>query len=229
LRKLGVQELDIIELVKPITKYAVMLEKAEDIAYELDKCIGIALEPKMGPCWIDIPTNLQTVDIKEDDLFYCIKFKNFTSLNDKNILRKKLDSLKKDLQEYKRPAILAGAGIRSSKNQTQFRKFVEKYNVPFVTTYFGVDLIEYDHNLNIGVGGIKGNRAGNFCLSNTDFVLCLGTCLNVPITGYNYQYFAPEAKIVIVDIDEDEHKKSTVRIDEFIKCDLTDFFSYLNL
>tara|TARA_R110002020_G_scaffold28964_2_gene91727 strand:- start:8936 stop:10114 length:1179 start_codon:yes stop_codon:yes gene_type:complete len=125
----------------------------------------------------------------------------------------------------KRPVLLVGNGVRLSDATEELKTFVRKYNVPTVATFLGVDLLESDDPLMIGRVGIKGNRAANFTLQNSDLLITVGTRLGVPVIGYNYETFAREAKIVVVDIDTEEHRKKTIKIDKFIQADAKEFFN----
>ena len=219
LRKFGVQEVDIIEVVKPLTKYAEMVENPEDIRYHLEKAFSIATGGRPGPVWIDVPLDVQGRLVEEESL------KGFTPLTPlyKTPLNFNLDFLK----DSKRPIILAGNGIRLSGAEKIFREFTRELNIPVVSTYLGVDLLDGDDTLFTGRVGVKGDRAGNFAMQNADLILAIGTSLSVPVTGYNYTTFGREAKLVVVDVDPDEHMKDTVSIDKFIKADAGDFLSYI--
>lgn len=237
LRKLGVQEADIIEVVKPLCKYSVTLDKPENVAYELQKAISIALEAPMGPVWIDIPANVQGALINKDELKQYIKEEKITTFiyaTEEDFIyeigkpRNQIEELKDDLNKYSRCLIIAGNGINLSNTREEFKKFVEKYNIPFVTTFLGVDIIEGNHPLFIGRVGIKGTRSGNFVLQNCNLLLVLGASLNIPITGYMPEKFASQAKKIIIDVNVENHSKNTVKIDKIIKIDLRNFFKYIS-
>jgi acetolactate synthase-1/2/3 large subunit len=127
------------------------------------------------------------------------------------------------LRGSKRPIIVAGQGIRLAKAIPRFRSFVEKHRIPVVASRLGIDLLPSDHPLFIGRIGTKGDRAGNFAVQNADLVIAIGSRLSVSTTGHEYDKFAREAKIVVVDIDPVEHRKNTVRIDRFINADAGKF------
>ncbi len=139
-----------------------------------------------------------------------------------------IKNLKLDIKNYNRCLILCGNGIRLSNTQNQLKSFLEKYEVPAVFSYGGIDLIDYNSPYWIGVIGVKGTRAGNFALQNCDLLLVLGCCLNTPQVGYMGEKFAPQSKKIVVDIDIENHKKNTVKIDEIINCELGEFFKYVN-
>jgi acetolactate synthase-1/2/3 large subunit len=222
LRKLGVQEANIVKIVTPITKYATMIENANDIAYELEKAYYLCTTGRPGPVWIDIPLDIQSTLIDENELHHftpLLEIKNTQSI----------EVLEKYLIESKRPIIIAGNGITLSNTKEEFRTFIEKHNIPVAVTFLGVNLLPEDHPLYVGRIGIKGSRAGNFAVANADLIIGLGTSLSIPSTGYQYHLFGREAKIVVVDIDRNEHLKDTIKIDEIIEDDLLNFFSTDNL
>ena len=197
-RNLGVQEARIVDIVKPITKYAKLIESVDEVEETVTEALRLCTEGRPGPVWIDIPMDIQG---KEMDHFDVIE----------------------ELQKAERPLILAGGGVASSMDRYDFRDFVAKVRIPVVTTFNAVDLITDDDPYFVGRVGVKGTRAGNFAMQNCDFLLVLGSRLAVPATGYNYKTFAREAKVVVVDIDKKEHSKDTVKIDHFIQSDVKDF------
>lgn len=197
-RNLGVQEANIIDIVKPITKYAVVVNDPQDIDEVMKDAIRIATHGRPGPVWVDIPMDVQGT-----------QFTTVTEL----------------IEKADRPLILAGNGINCADAREEFKNFVNATNIPVVTSYNGVDLIESDDINFVGRVGVKGTRAGNFAMQNCDLLLVIGCRLPVPVTGYNYKTFAREATVVVVDIDKDEHKKETVEIDWFIHRDAKDFLT----
>jgi len=218
LRQLGVQEANIIEIVKSITKYAVMVNDPEMIAYHIDKAIHEAHTGRPGPVWLDIPMDVQGAFIEVETL------KRFTPEPESHVPSiTDLTAISQYMAEAQRPVILAGNGIRLAGAQEIFPDFAKRHNIPVVSTYLGVDLIPSDDPLNIGRVGIKGTRAGNFAMQNADLILAIGTRLGVPVTGYRYELFAREAKLVVVDIDKFEHQKNTVRVDHLAVCDAKEF------
>ena len=200
-RNLGVQEARIIEIVESITKYAKLIESVDDVEEVVQTAIKEATTGRPGPVWIDIPMDLQG---KQMPIF----------------------SLEDEIKKAERPLILAGGGISCAGiSREEFREYVKEAKIPVVTTYNSVDLIESDDPYFVGRVGVKGTRAGNFAMQNCDLLLVLGSRLPVPATGYNYKTFARDAKVIVVDIDKEEHSKNTVRIDKFIHSDLKDFLN----
>lgn len=226
LRQFGVQELDIIPVVESITKYAVMVNDPQKIAFHLDKAIWLAKHGRSGPVWIDVPMDVQSAEIREDEL---LRFVPDDYSADKKTVPTQIEfeDLKNSLSRSVRPIIVAGQGVRLAGVQSDLLKFIEEHQIPVVAPYLGVGVLPTGHPLYIGVIGVKANRAANFAVQNADLVLVLGSRLSVSSVGYDYKNFAREAKRIVVDIDEIEHQKPTIKIDLFIKTDLKSFF--LNL
>jgi acetolactate synthase-1/2/3 large subunit len=218
LRKLGVQEVNIIDIVKSITKYAVMIENPNDIAFELEKAYDLCINGRPGPVWIDVPLDVQSSLIDENNLRHYLHI-------DEKLNNDSLKKIENYLVNSKRPIIIAGNGIHLSNCKDKFKEFIEKYQIPTAVTFGGIGLLENDHPLYIGRLGIKGTRAGNFAVANSDLIIALGSSLSIPVTGYQYHLFGREAKIVVVDIDENEHLKGTIKIEEIIKDDLFNLFN----
>ena len=224
LRQIGVQEADVIAIVKSITKYAVLVKDPKTIRYHVERAIYEAFSGRPGPVWLDIPLDVQSAIIDPNELegYEIPDTSTKVTLDD-------FQELLEHQSTSKRPIILAGNGVRLADAKEEFISFIEKYNIPVVNTYLAADLLPTDHPLNIGRVGIKGNRAANFALQNSDLLITIGTRLGIPVTGYIYENFAREAKIVVVDIDENEHKKDTIKIDQFIHADAKYFLENAEL
>lgn len=218
LRQLGDQEINIIDIVKPVTKYVKMVTDPETIKAELEKAVHIATSGRPGPVWLDIPLNVQGALIDEQSIQSGDVNNNFLTTDDDDIL-----SVVEKLQKSKRPVLIAGHGIRIAKAKEQFLELVDSLNIPVVTTFNGFDLIASDSDNFIGRIGTLGSRAGNFALQNADIVICLGTRNNIRQISYNWVSFARNAKKIIVDIDEAELRKKTVKGDILIHSDAKDF------
>jgi len=215
LRQFGVQEADIISIVQSITKYSVMINEPEDIIFHLEKAIYLALSGRPGPVWLDIPLDVQGFSLEEDDL------QHFSPPSQEIVEEiKGFDKFIEYYKKSKRPVVLAGNGVRLSGSIDLLKRFIGINNLPCVVTYLGVDYFEQDDINYVGRIGIKGDRAGNFAIQNSDLIICLGSRLSITQTGFEYDLFGREATIVVIDIDKDEHQKNTVRIDEFINADV---------
>ena len=217
LRQFGVQEADIVSIVEPLTKYAVMVNEPEDILYHLEKAVHLALTGRPGPVWIDIPLDVQGFSIDTNEL------KHFVPKVETNQEIKGIEQFIEMYEQAERPIILAGNGVRLSGSVNKLREFASKNNIPCAVSYLAADYFEQDNPNYVGRLGIKGDRAGNFALQNSDLIISLGSRLSVCLTGFEYELFARESKLIVVDIDEDEHKKNTVNIDQLICADVGDF------
>lgn len=224
LRQVGVQEANIVELVTPITKYAHMLDRVEDVCYHVEKAIYMAKEGRQGPVWLDVPLNIQNAMIDEEQLKHFVP--EPATLQESS--SEDLAYVKSCLQEAKRPVVLAGQGIRSAKAGALLNELALKYRIPIVFTRFSVDLMDWRNEMNFGVVGAAGaNREANFIIQNSDLVLSIGCRLSIDTTGPQRGDFAREAKILVVDIDAIEHAKQGVKIDRFILSDAGMFMKQL--
>jgi acetolactate synthase-1/2/3 large subunit len=226
LRQYGDQELDIEELVRPITKYCFMVTDPESIRYHLEKALYLATSGRPGPVWLDIPLNVQASKINPETL------KGFdpkeldepwkkTSLTD--AAKQTLEKIKK----AKRPVIFAGGGVRISGQHEGFIKLIEKLGIPVVTGWNAHDVIWNNHPHYAGRPGTIGDRAGNFAVQNSDLLLILGSRLNIRQVSYNWQSFAREAYKIWVDIDPFELQKPNVKPDMPVLASLRDFIPAL--
>ena len=222
LRQFGVQELDIIPIVESITKYAVTITQPEKIRYELEKASHIAKSGRPGPVWIEIPMDIQSAKISDE----LEKFENEQSENPE-INENQIKSVIELLQNAKRPIIISGQGVRIAGAIELLTKLVKLFKIPVVTSYLGIDTIRHDEESYIGKIGVKGERAGNLAMQNSDLILSIGSSLHVSVIGYNYKQFARGAKKIIIDIDEITHKKKTIDIDQFVHADAKDFLNIL--
>lgn len=224
IRTYGQQEADIIRLVEPITKYAVMIEKAEDIVYELENAIHLAQTGRKGPVWIDVPLDIQNARIEPLQLRRYAKSGN----PKKQASPADLAYVAEALEGAERPVVLIGSGVRSSNSLKELRAFIEEHELPLVYSNSAVDVIESAHPLSIGcVGAMAANRAANFAVQNADLVLVLGHRLTTLTMGEKFENFARVAKIIAVDVDEYEHQKFPGKVNQVILSDLNLFFKDL--
>lgn len=226
IRTYGQQEANIIPIVKSITKYAVMIKKPEDILVELDRALNEAISGRPGPVWIDIPLDIQSALIENKNIdIQEILVRNKPKFPDKNDLLQICNTIRKS----KRPLVLIGSGIRSSNSESQLINFIEKNRIPLVYSNSSPDIYGSCNELSIGsVGSMGASRSGNFALQNCDFLLVIGNRLNSYLTGLDFCKFAREAFVCVVDIDEIEHKKESVRIDKFLQADANFFLRKIN-
>lgn len=223
LRQMGQQEVDIIPIVSSITKYAVMINEPNEIRYHLEKATYLAKNGRPGPVWIDVPLDVQNSMVDEDKLEGFVPEGNslYASTDD-------IDYLINLLNQSERPVIVAGHGVRIANACEELRTVVEKFSIPVVNSFLGVDVLDSDHPSNLGRIGIKGTRAGNFTMQNADLLISIGSRLSVSSIGFQPELFAREAKIVVIDVDEIEHKKKLVEIDRLILSDAKLFLQKLS-
>lgn len=224
IRQVGIQEADIVTIVSSITKYAVMLEKPEDILYELEKAYYIAREGRPGPVWLDIPLDMQGAEVDESKLRH-YDSNEYQSMYVSNFKDEDVNEVYELLKNAQRPVVLGGQGIRLSGGVDLFEKFLERFDIPAVFARMGTDVLLGTNKYHLGVIGNHGNRTGNITLQNADVLLVLGSRLGINAVGYSYDLFAREAKVIVVDIDENEHKKNTVHIEKFIQADVKEFLT----
>ena len=226
-RQIGFQETDIVSMVKPITKFAYQLKNSNEIKYILEKAFYVANEGRPGPVLIDIPMNFQKEKI---DLTKLKSFKKPKIKNDNIKIKNDVYKIQKLLIKSKRPVLILGGGLRMSKAVNELDKFLKKINIPIVTTWSGLDVIDFNHNNYIGSIGVYGSRAANFAVQNADLVLNFGSRLDTRVTGGKPETFARSAKIISIDIDKYElNKKRGLNVYLKINKDLKNFLSILNL
>lgn len=198
-RQIGFQETDIISISKPLTKASIQLKNEKDILYVLDKLFYIAKNKRQGPVLLDLPMNFQRIPIPNN-------LKKFSPPKDKKLkinYKKIIDLFLKS----KRPVILSGGGVRYSNSVQEFNIIAKILELPIVTSWSGVDTIDYSNNNYIGHVGVYGSRSGNFTVQNSDLLLTLGSRLDTRITGGKPSTFARNAKVIMVDIDKGELSK----------------------
>jgi len=225
LRQLGDQEADIISMARGITKYAVTVNDPLEIRYHLEKAWYLASARRPGPCWLDIPIDVQSSQVDETFL------KGFTPPKDppdmQDMLRLNAASALQKLEQASRPVILAGTGVRLAGAVDLFNEVAHKLGIP-VTTAWTHDLIASDDPVFCGRPGTIGTRPGNFSVQNSDALLILGSRLNIRQTGYTWNSFARAAYKIWVDIDPAELSKPTVHPDLPIVADAKAFLQELN-
>lgn len=227
LRQLGDQEVEIVKMASPITKYATVLLAPEDVAYELEKAWHLATHGRKGPVWLDIPIDVQSSFIDPDQLNH---FDAALSDPEKSLKEQALESQCADIvariRSAKAPVILAGSGVRLGGALDEFSELIDALQIP-VTTAWTHDLIPSDHPLFCGRPGTIGTRAGNFVVQNADLLLVIGSRLNIRQTSYNYENFASRAFVIQVDIDAAELSKPTYQPDLGINSDARRFCAEL--
>jgi len=220
LRQLGDQEVNIVDIVRPITKYVVMITDKNSIKFHLQKAIYEAKHGRPGPVWLDVPLDIQGAMVDEADL---IEFEIHEAPKFDTKIPQVLDALK----VAKRPVIIVGNGVTLAGANEEFLKLIEILKIPVIGTFARYDIVRNDHELFFGRYGTIGNRAANFVVQNSDLIIAIGARLNIRAVSYNWEFFGREAKKILVDIDQNELNKKTIAADIKIKSDAKVFISDL--
>lgn len=223
IRTYGSQEADILPVVSPITKYSTMIMDASSIGIEMDKAIHYATHGQKGPVWIDVPVDVQNMRVEPEEL---------SRWHPQEVLLQpsieEVDWVVDTLSKAERPVLLIGSGVRSAGAIKELNSFIEKFPFPVIFSTSAVDVYGTDHKLSIGaVGTIGGTRSGNFTIQNSDLIISIGCRLSPMLTGSEYTKFARAAKLLVIDIDINEHSKDTVKIDKVIVSDAKEFLKAL--
>jgi len=217
-RQIGVQEINIIDLVKPITKYAKTILDPKMIDIHLNESYEKMIEGKPGPVWLDVPLDIQS---KYIDLKDIKKFKSPKSIKKINV---NFSLIEKSIKKSLRPVLVIGNGLHISKSETEFRKLLKIFNIPVISSWNTSDVLKSSDKLYVGRMGIFGDRASNFAVENSDLIIALGTRLSIPQTSYKTKLFAQKAKKIIVDIDKNElNKKKFTKVIAKVNVDLEIF------
>jgi len=203
-RQMGSQEVDIVSLVQPITKYAVIILHPEEIRYHLEKAWYLATTGRMGPVWLDFPLDVQAAMIDETAL------RGFTPEDPASGLAeitRTAETIMQRLKIAKRPLMLAGNGVKAAGAQESLLRFASANHIPVLLTWKAIDFLDCEHPLNFGCPGIMGSRTANFMVQNCDLLLMVGTRLDPSITAFNAEDFGRHAYKVMVDIDPAEIRK----------------------
>jgi len=206
-RQVGFQETPIVEIVKPMTKYAVMLKKAEDIRYELEKATYLAKTGRPGPVLIDIPMDLQRAPIIKSKLKAFIPPTTLPYRDTGSKLASKVDQTWQLLTKAERPVLVSGGGVRLSDGVAEIHQLAKLLKCPVITSWSGFDSFPWDHPQLIGCHGVYGSRAANFTVQNCDTLLTVGSRLDTRQTGGRPSMYARHAKLIMVDIDQAELSK----------------------
>jgi acetolactate synthase-1/2/3 large subunit len=236
LRQLGDQEVDIVSMVKGITKYAVVLDNPADARKVTEKAIYLAKRGRPGPVWIDVPIDVQAAPVDPDALEAfdpatldqagqapnnAMELHALTG----DALEAEVATMLAELCAAERPLVLAGAGVRMSGQHEAFLSFVERLGIPVVTAWNAHDVLPNASPYFVGRPGSVGDRGGNFAVQTADYLLVLGNRLNIRQISYNWKAFARNARVAMVDIDKAELDKPTLSLHRPIHADLVDFFA----
>ena len=215
LRQGGVQEVDVIPMVRGITKYAATLEDPQQVKVQLETALQVMRSGRPGPVWIEVPLDVQGARINPSQLPSPSIQEALSPDLDEQQIRRVLDLL----AQAERPLILAGHGVRLSGAAEAFKKLIETWQVPVVCTWNALDLIHHDHPLYVGSPGVVALRAPNFAIQSCDLLIAIGSRLDNVITAYNPENFAQAALKVVVDVDREELNKPGMVIDEKVHGD----------
>lgn len=218
LRQLGLQEAEIIGMVKHCANHAVQLSQTNNIKQEVDKAWDLATKGRMGPVWLDIPIDIQAEIIETDEQLEYSPSLPSSQLRD-------ITDIVTAIETSKKPLIVAGNGIHLGNAENDFLQLVKQLQIPVVATWNAKDLFSIDDELYVGNFGLLGERAANFAIQQADLLIVLGSRLSIPVTGYNTKDFSPNSKKIMVDLDENEIFKHTLTIDYPYIGDVKDFIS----
>lgn len=236
LRQLGDQEVDIIAMARPVTKYAVLLDNPADARKVVEKAIYLCQRGRPGPVWIDVPIDVQAAPVDPDaleafdpasldDEGEAANTRAETGLLEGEALSAEVAAALAELCAAERPVILAGAGVRISGQHAKFIEFIDRIGAPVVTGWNAHDALHDAHPLYAGRPGTIGDRAGNFAVQTADYVLVLGSRLNIRQVSFNWSSFARNARVAMVDIDQAELDKPTLNLHRKVHADLGAFFA----
>jgi acetolactate synthase I/II/III large subunit len=226
LRQIGDQEADILSMVKSITKYAVLVNDPSEIRYHLERAWYLTQVGRPGPCWLDIPIDVQSSQIDPQQLKAYDPAEDTPAYTKTDLISVCHDVLVR-LAKAERPVIMAGKGIRLGNALEEFEQVIRGLNIPVVPAWTALDLIASDDPLFCGRPGDLATRAGNFTVQNADVLLILGSRLGLRQVSYNWDSFARFAYKIQVDIDEVEFQKPTVKPDQTIHADVKIFLKEL--
>lgn len=217
-RQYGAQEVDIVSIVKPVTKYAVQITKPASIRYHLEKAVYLAQHGRKGPVWLDIPLDVQAAQVEPDAL------SGFSAREEGLEERTEdcsaaVDRIYELLNQAERPALLAGGGAVMAKAGSSLMELVHRLKVPVLTTWRAKEIFPDDDELHFGPAGIPAARYSNYILQNCDLLLVLGTRLNYGLTAYDERHFAFQAKKIMVDIDRAEMDKLDMEFEVKLQAD----------
>jgi len=224
-RMWGVQGYDSVDMVRKVTKYAHRVTSPEQAVYEIQKAAHIALDQRPGPCWIEIPMDIQAnrIDSAASAQFTPPGTANYLTAH----VASQVDSVVDALLAAQRPLLWLGNGIRLAGAEKKIQPLLELLGLPALVSWAGIDMIDSNHPLVFGRAGVYGQRAANFILQNCDYLLTIGTRLAIPQIGYDLSELARGARIDVVDIDSQEASKHQARTQEIIVCDASAFMSAL--
>jgi acetolactate synthase-1/2/3 large subunit len=209
IRQGGVQEVDIVSLVKSITKYAVTIDRPENVRRCLEEALWHMKNGRNGPVWLDVPLDIQAAPIDPKNLAPFVPPEMPTATIN---LTEQIEQINALIKDAKRPLFLIGHGVRISGATDLFRKIAEQLRIPCTFTWNAADTLPWEHDLYVGRPGVVAARAPNFAIQNCDCLISIGCRLDNIITAYNPKGFAREAQKIVVDVDANELSRHTMEI-----------------
>ena len=223
-RQIGIQEANTVDIIKSITKYSKVITQNSDLEFELSNAFKIANSGRPGPVWIDVPLDVQSKKfLRKKNVLKLIKKKKQSKIIDNKILK-----TLRMIKDSSRPLILIGNGVHISNAEKKFINFLNKSNLPFLTTWNASDIVPSNNKFYFGRPGLFGNRIANFAIQSCDLLLILGSRLSVPITGYQMKNFSPLSKKIYVEIDKKEIIKRKLNTTLDINYDIRIFLEKIN-
>jgi len=225
-RQIGMQELNVVDVVRPVSKYTVTVLDEKEIRYHLEKALYLSTHNRPGPVFVEIPLDMQAAEIEPENLksFDPAEFDEKEPVLDPALMEK----IAQLLREAKKPLLLAGNGIRLAGGEEILWKVLDKFKINTVTPIFTADdLVTYDYPYYLGRQGMPGNQAANYAIDNCDLLLIAGERIQLTQVSWEHEKFAVQAKKIMVDIDENEMHKKTIKIDVPVHCDAKLFLEEL--
>ena len=223
IRTIGCQELNIIDIIKSITKYSIMVNDLDSIKYHLEKAVYYALNGRKGPVWLDIPLDIQSAIIDDKNMYGFKPKDNNLKIKDKDI-EKIIFLLKKSIK----PLIIIGQGIRQANAIGDLNNLINRLKIPVISSRLGQDILPFSNRYNCGHGGMKGSEATTYIMKEADLIISIGSRLSIPFVGMKLNAFSNNVKIIAVDIEKNELLKNGIHIDVPIHGDAKNFIEKLN-
>ena len=221
IRSFGTAEINIIPIVKPLTKYAEIIKNPLDVKYIIEKAFHLASSGRKGPVWIDIPLNVQKAKINEKKLkSYLPKIKNNKNL--KNNLNKDFNIISNSLEKSKKPILILGHGVKQSNKIKEIKKIIDLLKIPVIFTRFTNDLIPHNKKYIYGISGIKATKFSKKIMNQADLAISFGCRFSPQFVGHDFKALS-NAKVISVDLEKDELNKKGQKIDIPMKYNLTNF------
>lgn len=221
LRQLGMNELNLVDMVKPVTKYAVTVTDPSTVTFHLNKALALATSGRKGPVWVEFPLDVQAAEMGPQVGW----------LGDMQRPRQNLSADTREvrawLRQASRPVLVIGNGVRLANACEEITALVDRLGIPVISSWTASDIIPTDHPCYLGRMGLFGDRASNMAVQASDLVIAIGTRLSVPQIGHTAELFAPKARKIVVDVDAEELRKPTLRPDLAICADAKDFLAQL--